>query len=394
MLMASARSQRQLAPARCEGARVLRVAKFLHTYFRRPVGSIREREIHIPVNGVDTPATFVRPYGDAPLPGWVLLHGITVPGRHHTLLRRFARALAATGAAVLIPEVPAWSRLRIDLAAGDATISAATDHLAARRDVDGLLNLVGFSFGATQALTSATLPHVRDRIGSVVAFGGYCDLGATLRFMMTGEHEWEESTRQLEPDPYGRWIAVSNYLRDVPDFAHMKGVVEAATSLAAESGRLGVFAGDPIYDPLKADLRATLPVDQREIWDLIAAPSGSRPSLHVGRDLAERLAGAALARNSAFDPRPRLGKVRGRIILAHGYDDRLIPYTETLRLRRHIPVDADASISITRLFAHSAEASRLGLVEYPAEIARYVTLLRRALTPVDSPPIRLPRRSR
>src|SRR4051812_43066548 len=46
-------------------------------------------------------------------PGWIMLHGVTVPGREHAQLVRFARSVAHTGAAVLVPEVPEWRALRL-----------------------------------------------------------------------------------------------------------------------------------------------------------------------------------------------------------------------------------------------------------------------------------------
>ena len=60
----------------------------------------------------------------------------------------------------------------------------------------------------------------------------------------------------------------------------------------------------------------------------------------------------------------------------------MIPYTETLRLEEALRGSAaDVSVSITRLFAHSREADRLGALEYPAEVRRYLRLLQRALRP-------------
>ncbi|HUE96183.1 MAG TPA: hypothetical protein VMN39_05965, partial [Longimicrobiaceae bacterium] len=350
-------------------------------YVRYPATGVRNEEIELEVGDSTVPASYIRPRGSAPIPGWIVLHGITVPGRHHKGLQRFAHALAASGAAVLIPEVPAWRRLQIDRRAGDRTIAAATTFLASRPDVLGPLPLVGFSFGATQALTSSTLPGIREHIGSVVSFGGYCSLERTLRFMMTGEHEWEGVRHRLAPDPYGRWIVVANYLRHVPELAHLEGLIEAAAELAAESGRQGIYAGDPRYDPLKETLGSKLSRAEKPLWDVIAAPSGVTPPAEPARELADLLVEAALRIDPEADPANRLREVDAKVVLAHGHTDQLIPYTEALRLHATLPARADVSVSITRLFAHSREAPGLGFLHYPRELVRYVTLLNRALTP-------------
>lgn len=361
---------------------MLRVARFLHSFVRHPTARVVEREVWLRVQGVDVPASYIRPWRRGRLPGWIVLHGITVPGRQHPALRRFAHALASTGAAVLIPEVPAWRALRLDSAAGNATVEAAAEYLAARDDVHGAsLNLVGFSFGATMALMSATRPLVRRSVRSVVGFGGYCDLERTLLYMMTGEHEWQGVTRRSDPDPYGRWIIVGNYLTDVPELAHMIPLQEAARELALESGRLGAYAGDAVYDPIKARLRKGLPPEQQALWDIIAPPFHANPPSAEARWLAKRLGEATVRLHPELNPIPRLADVDQKVVLVHGHDDRLIPYTETLRLQSHLGPRAEVTASITRLFAHSREADSLPVHAYPRELARYFALLRRALQP-------------
>jgi hypothetical protein len=55
-------------------------------------------------------ATLVPPAGGGERPGWVVLHGLTVHGRRHPAMQRFVRSLAASGAVVLVPDVPEWTR--------------------------------------------------------------------------------------------------------------------------------------------------------------------------------------------------------------------------------------------------------------------------------------------
>ncbi|MEX2569844.1 MAG: hypothetical protein WD737_00965 [Gemmatimonadota bacterium] len=361
---------------------MLRVARFLRGFVRHPVRRIEDREVMLDASGGSLPASFVRPRGTAPLPGWIVLHGITAPGRQHPVLQRFTHALASTGAAVLIPEVPAWRKLLLDPEAGHTAIAAAADHLTRRDDIAGAnLNLVGFSFGATQALMSAAKPEIAQSVRAVLGFGGYCDLGRTLRCMMTGEHEWAGSSYRFDPDPYGRWIVAGNHITDVPEFAGMEALQHAAYELATESGRVGAYAGDAVYDPYKASLREGLPREQRELWDILAPPHGVRPPTEPGRYLAAKLNEAAIRKQPGLDPRPHLGRIDQKVVLAHGYDDRLIPFTETLRLQHHLSLSLDATTCVTRLFAHSQEAAKPRFIEYPIELARYLALLNRALKP-------------
>jgi hypothetical protein len=355
---------------------VLTAARFLRGYLRNPARRVVEREVELAIGGESVPATLLAPAGGRPRPGWVVLHGITVPGRRHPILTRFARALSAAGGAVLIPEIDSWKRLEIDPAAADRVIGAAARHLAADPAVSpGGVGVIGFSFGATQALITAARAELRSSIRSVVGFGGYCDLGRTVRFMLLGEHEWNGVRYRAEPDPYGRWIVAANYLTRAPGYEAAGDVAAAARSLAAEAGRRFVFAGDVSLDDLKREQRGRLDPGDRELWDVIAPRWGSAVPEGPAAALADALLQAALAAHPQLDPRPVLPRLDRKVVLAHGHADLLIPFTETLRLQAHLPPATEPVVSITRLFAHSGGAERLRLHEYPLETFRYIRLL-------------------
>lgn len=362
----------------------LRTARFLRAYLRDGAGPVTEHETHIEVNGERREATLYLPHRPRPAPGWVVLHGLTVPGRHHKAMRRFVRSLAASGAAVLVPDVPAWRELRLDLDGARDSIIAGARFLAERPEVrPGGVGTVGFSFGATHALMAAADPRVQRDLRAVVAFGGYCDVRRMVRCTFTGEHEWEGQGEAIDPDPYGRWILAANFLTDVPGLEGMEDVRAAAHELALEAGRRGVMAWDAEYDALKRELRSRLSPAGAEVWDLLAPPTGTVPAdMDAARPLADALAEAMMERFPGLDPQALLPAIRGRIILSHGRADRLIPYTETLRLQTLLPSAVTPSVTITGLFAHSAHAGWMHPLDRVRESAQFIRLLNDALSAV------------
>jgi pimeloyl-ACP methyl ester carboxylesterase len=358
---------------------MLKAARFLHAYVRASAGS--EEEILLPLAEGAVPATLYLPRRARPAPAYVVLHGITVTGRHHPSLVRFARSVAAAGGVVLVPEIPSWTSLHIDLEAGRSTVAAGAEFLEAHPRVRiGHLGLVGFSFGATQGLVTCTDPEIRQRIGTVVSFGGYCDLHRALVCMATGEHEWQGVRHRLSPDPYGRWIAAGNYLTAVPGMERMERVAEGLRTMAMEAGRGGAIASDPVYDSLNLALRESLDDAEREVWDALAPRSGRLPDdLDAARTIALGLAQAALDDQPDLDPHPAIPQLRARVVLAHGHSDELIPYTETLRLHEALRGRVPVTATVTRLFAHSRGAAPLGPAGHIAEGWRFLRLLDRAL---------------
>jgi dienelactone hydrolase len=357
--------------------------RFLQQYLRPAEDATFESEVVYARGTQLLPATLYRPSNNSGrLPGWVVLHGLTRPGRKHRSLTRFARALASAGNVVFTPEIPEWRDLRIapDLAVD--TIKAAVLALQQRDDVrHEHVGVFGFSFGATQSLIAATDDVIASQLAGITAWGGYADLQRVFRFGLTGMHEYDGVTYAAKPDPYGVWIMAGNYLPFVPGLADARAVADALHALAVESGEVGAYAWDPVYDASKHHLRAALPPRHRQLFDMLAPPANARrPDEQRALELAEALAATALERDPLLDPRPFLDGVRTPVIVAHGRDDRLIPFSEGMRLARELPASVVKDMSITALFQHSGGTQNgLGAIGTAREAVRFTALLTRVL---------------
>ena len=78
--------------------------------------------------------------------------------------------------------------------------------------------------------------------------------------------------------------------------------------------------------------------------------------------MAVDLAYACCSSTPLLDPKPALGQMRVPIHIFHGWGDRLVPYTESLRFKEALPDGIAAAVTVTRLFAHSAD-------EQPSSVA-------------------------
>ena len=84
---------------------VLRTARYVRSWLSN--ADVLGVETEIERDGKVIPATLVLPIRSrGPLPGWIALGGVSRLGRFHPQLMRFANALASSGAAVLVPEIP------------------------------------------------------------------------------------------------------------------------------------------------------------------------------------------------------------------------------------------------------------------------------------------------
>ncbi len=354
---------------------VLRTTRALSSWITGR-STIEEYETVLPRGDREVPASVIIPAGGGRnLPGWVVLHGVTRPGRFHPSLLRFVRALASSKAAVLVPQVPEWVDLKLEPERTLPTVRAALDGLRSLPSTtDGPYGLIGFSFSAPQVIIAAAHQDVSDQLAGVIGFGGYCDVASMVRFQMTGRFEWEDAAHHLRPDPYGRWIMGGNHLTSIPEYQNAQDVANALWQLAVEAGERRILAWDPSYDSLKEQLRKHVSQDRREIFDLFAPPSDREPPETEAERITPLLTRADTAAAPLLDPLPFLNRVGTRVQLIHGRNDRLIPYTETLRLEAAFPESRRVDTTITALMDHSQQGGRLASIG--KEISEGTKLLR------------------
>ncbi|MBW3534319.1 MAG: hypothetical protein KY453_03725 [Gemmatimonadetes bacterium] len=343
-----------------------------------------EREVDVDRGDRRVPATLVLPTrGRAPYPAWIILHGVTRPGRAHPQLVRFVHAVAHAGSAVLVPEVPEWRRLHLASTRTLPTVLGAVEVLERLPDVArGPPGLMGFSFGAPQAIAISGEEALAGRLAGVAGFGGFCDLERTLRFQLTGEHEWEGRHWRVRPDPYGRWIVGGNYLPRVPGHGDAEDVAAALHGLATEAGDRRVPSWDPVYDSLIERLRAAVAPGRRELFDLFAPTSDRDVDAAAAEPVVRALAATVAEIEPGLAPGPRLDRVRVPVELIHGRGDRLIPFTESLRLRKRLPDRVAGKVTVTRLFSHTRGDPLPSLLRRSWEGMVFAAALRRVLATV------------
>jgi hypothetical protein len=336
-----------------------------------------EENVVLDRGDVRVPATLARPKGaDGPLPAWVVLHGITRRGRSHVQLQRFTRALVETGAVAIVPDIPEWRELdlvpRLTVPTLRAAIAGLRDSGWARDEPVGVM---GFSFGAPHAIVATAHPSLSNDVAGSVAFGAYCSLDRTIRFLMTGVHEWDGRTYGVVPDAYGRWIFAANYLTAVPEHARASDVSFALRSLALLAGDLGIASLDASLDAHKVSLREAVAEDRRWLFDLFAPHSNRLADPELAGNMAEALIAAARPADPLAEPAQAFAAVARPVHVLHGRHDALIPFSESLRLRAALPQGTWSRATVTRLFGHSGEESYAAALRSARELPRFLRAL-------------------
>ena len=253
----------------------------------------------------------------------VLVPGAAREGRDDPRLVAFATTLARAGFLVLVPELANLRELKLRPADARAIADAARAAADAAPGVP--LGLGAFSYAVGPAVLAGLEPDLAPKLGFILGIGGYHDSVATIAFFTTGRFRGpgESAWRAATPNAYGKWVFVRTNADLIADRR------DRTTLMAIAGRKMNDLAADV------SDLVAMLGPEGRAVWDLIAnAEPEAVPALVAA--LPEAIRADIDGLNPA---RRNLRGLRARLILVHGRDDPIVPWTESLALAQAAPAD-------------------------------------------------------
>ncbi len=280
------------------------------------------------------PFKIYRPLGRIATPALVLYHGATPHGEQHTAMDNLARALAHIGITVFIPRLPKLKAVIIDESNLDS-IAIFYRFIQGYEGVcPGRIGLVGTSFAGGLLLKAILEKDMQlPPPGIVLLIGTYCDLEATLRFIITGSAAGEGVEIAIDPDRWGQVILFFNYLEYVDRSFDREVVREVLTYYILDN----TSEGD--------EARAKLPDKERQIIDLILTPGNPETTA-----LADEVIQHARPLLETLSPSQFYSRIHFPFWVLHGRNDTMVPYTEALALKRLLPYQV--RLHVSTLYGH------------------------------------------
>ena len=281
--------------------------------------------------GASYTADIYRPTSSPAKAVTILVPGVVEQGKDDPRLVAFALSLARSQFLVFVPDLTDLKQLKAS--AQDAVdLSKAVRYAASLTGVgdQSSVGIVAFSYAAGPALLSALSEETRRTVRFVFAVGPYYDLTAVTTFLTTGNYRKKDR---------GRWHTanVSEYAKWI--FAH--GNASRLTD-PKDRERLTQLTRRKLDDVTANvdDLAETLDAEGRAVYALLTNRDPDRTP-----DLIERLPPAVLSELRALDLKTKnLEHLEARLILIHGRDDPIIPYTESISLASAAGRNADVFV--------------------------------------------------
>lgn len=261
---------------------------------------------------------------ETPLGGIVLIHGVAQHGRDDPRLVTFAKTLARFRFVVLVPEISNLRDLKIR-AEDSQTIKDAFNYLVSQIDFSPQtkIGIGAFSYAVGPAVLAALDPAIRDKVGFILSVGGYYNIEKTITFFTTGYFLHQNEWHFLEPNEYGKWVFVLSNLERLADPIDKTNIHKIA--------RRKMNNPNAIIDDLTMDLSP-------EASSILMLLQNQDPEL--APNLILNLPTAIRTDLSALDLSNKdLNQLKAHLILLHGTDDNIIPYTESIALANAVAED-------------------------------------------------------
>lgn len=252
----------------------------------------------------------------------LVLPGGAQKGRDDPRLVAFAATMARARFTVLVPDLSGLRELRVSPANIKETADAFA-WLAARPDLTpgGRAGIIAFSYASGPAFLAALEPDIRDRVRFIVAVGGYYDLAGVINYFTTGYYCREGSLLYRQPNDYGKWLFVLSNIERVYDISDR----QTLSSMA----RRRLDNPEASID----DLAEGLGPEGTVIYDLVTNHDPAKTPALLKR-LPDSIRKDIASLNLADKP---LHQIRARVLLVHGKDDDIIPFTESIALSHALP---------------------------------------------------------
>lgn len=276
------------------------------------------------------------PQGNSKRSGILLNHGVIDTGKDDPRLKRFAEILCRSGFVVLIPDFKGMRSFRIGPSDIDEVQMAFTYFTSLKNYVlPQSCGLFGFSYGAGPTILAACRSAMRNKVRFIIAFGAYYDLKNVLSFIASGNFEFEGKRYFQQPQEYGKWVFLANNLDHVVS-TEDRSILQRILQVKLRDE--------------KAPIDHFIPLLGKEGKNILALLSHSDPS--QTEILIKNLPPAIQTQIEALSVAPVMNKLHADLILAHGKDDDMIPFTETLRLARAVPDPHRVYVQILRSYSH------------------------------------------
>ncbi|MBS9403765.1 hypothetical protein KG088_08995 [Halomonas sp. TRM85114] len=260
----------------------------------------------------------------------ILVHGFTEDGRRDPRLVEFATTLSRVGFTVMVPELEGLRDYSISTREVEAIADAIRHSTQSLPEEESKAALAAISFAVGPAVIASLQEDTKARVSFIVSVGGYYDLTDMLRYVTTGEDRHGAGEAAPPPQREARWAVLMSqlhWLDDERDREQLSAIARRRLASEADSAE-----AEPVVTETAEELEGLGP-QGRALYALVTNQDPARVEV-----LIDALPPSLIAELEALDLSKRdLDRLEAELVLIHGPQDRVIPFSHSRRLRDALP---------------------------------------------------------
>jgi dienelactone hydrolase len=261
-------------------------------------------------------------------PAIILAHGAIKGGKDDRALRFGGQSLAGAGYIALAPQLENLNRLRLHQDDVDALVDGVR-YLAKQEFCNGKIGLLGACLSAPLVFLAAATPDIKQNVAVITCWGGFYNINEWLQAVLAQHYIDDGEARPWKPRPLlieqaPQWLVELS--PDASDRIRLQQMLEGNDGESTKA-RLSTY-GQAMYELLSN----RDPEKVKDLWKNLD------PKVRQTLD--------------SLSPHTKIDKHSAKIAIIHTFNDDVIPWVESCKLRDAVDHGNEVYFRIFRQFYH------------------------------------------
>lgn len=304
-------------------------------------------EFYKGLNNVKTPLRILSRFNKKDKNYIIIFPGASPDAEKHTGLLFLASIICKLGYKVLIPRIPPLKELRLNHEC-HKWFAHAYYEIINRNDVNiANLSTMALSFGGGLLLKASLDSKISNSPPkSIMTFGTYCDIQATLKFLCNGQISLKDTSYRINPHSWGLTVLFHNFL----DSLHFKEIEDYRPEIREI---VNLRIQDKI-DEVDEKISKLPNIPSNFIKNIFNSKINQEIESEIFRAINEE---KEFIRS--MSPKYWGDKITNKVFIMHGSNDSMVPFTESIDLNESIP---ESSLFISYMYEHKEISTDKGLI--------------------------------
>ena len=282
---------------------------------------------------------FYRPDNNKQYPGMIVFAPLAKEGKREPLVVNFMKGLVGLGFTVMVPFWPARSVGTIYESDSNDLVECINWFSKYKYLNADPIGIAAVSYGSGPAIIACSDLQVQGKIRYLMSISGYIDLLSVARLVITKHFCYKNISGTVSPDPYARYILFKN----AGNWCNNKKDTKIFYQLAEN------FFTKQNPESEIADRRNDLTKSGKKIFDWVTSKNSKEFDTGF-TNMPEKIKKyySSLSLTDEI-----IKSINFPMLILHSTNDRLIPYTESIKLFDKIENKKESSLVLISAFDHT-----------------------------------------